>query len=262
MLAPPAGTSRVRFLTVHGIYVALQRRHHMHHNHQTKDYSHAWLTDEDKEEDLTSNMKWVRDNPAFRVTMPFFGWWMYLLGVPDGNHWFPNASGRLWNGTATHEYYKCFASVSIVAAAAYTLYFHVFEQNLTNLAYVMPSPRPDPAPLMSLHLRPPYEVTCTRQQINKKHALAKWRVSKHALAKWRVGRCVLGVQVLLRRPAGVLWLVARLRGTPHLRHTQPLSPRLPCFAPSLVCAPPRTHTHTRAHNIQHILTRTPRCCAV
>jgi len=116
------------------------RRHHMHHNHQTKDYSHAWLTDEDKDEDLTPNMKWVRDNPAFRVTMPFFGWWMYLLGVPDGNHWFPNAAGRLWKDTATHEYYKCFASVSIVAAAAYTLYFHVFEQNLTNLAYYYVGP--------------------------------------------------------------------------------------------------------------------------
>lgn len=80
------------------------RRHHMYHNHVDKDYSHPWYTPDKLEGDdpayglarMMEKAKWLR------ASFPFYGWAVYLWGMPDGSHFMPFAvlgkeSNRLWN---------------------------------------------------------------------------------------------------------------------------------------------------------------------
>jgi omega-3 fatty acid desaturase (delta-15 desaturase) len=104
------------------------QRHHMHHNHIDNDYSHPWITPEKIELPEYSNAKNLEENPWIRGLFPFFGWPVYLLGLPDGSHFFPFKNApfpdqRLFGEkTPARESAKCLVSTATVAAFAITLY--------------------------------------------------------------------------------------------------------------------------------------------
>ena len=110
----------------------------MYHNHIDKDYSYQWFT----EEKFAQNDEWFvrhfHKNPLLSITLPFYGWFMYLLGVKDGNHFFPISSDKLWNGTPKVEYTKCLVSTAVVAL--YAGIFYNFFGGLANMAYYYLAP--------------------------------------------------------------------------------------------------------------------------
>jgi omega-3 fatty acid desaturase (delta-15 desaturase) len=68
------------------------RRHHMYHNHETKDYSHAWYTPERMARSDEGMAQFFDKHPSLMATFPCFGWFVYLASLPDGCHFFPFAS--------------------------------------------------------------------------------------------------------------------------------------------------------------------------
>lgn len=106
------------------------RRHHMYHNHVDKDYSHPWYTP-DKLEGTDPDFALARAMENYtwlRFFFPFFGWAVYLFGLPDGSHFFPWAmnqkDNRLWKESYEldnnySEHTKCIISSTVVFAYAY-----------------------------------------------------------------------------------------------------------------------------------------------
>lgn len=90
------------------------RRHHMHHNHADKDYSHPWFTKERLRRPEEGQARFQDRNPLLRLAFPLVGWPIYLLGLPDGCHLLPIPFQRLWRNTPTVEYYKCLVSSAVV----------------------------------------------------------------------------------------------------------------------------------------------------
>ena len=64
------------------------RRHHMGHNHFVKDYSHPFVDGPDD--------KYYFNVVECTGTYSLFGWFFYMIGLPDGGHWIP-IGGRIWN---------------------------------------------------------------------------------------------------------------------------------------------------------------------
>lgn len=60
-----------------------------------------------------------------RVLFPFYGWHIYLYGMPDGSHYFPISTQRMWLDTDTKEKMKCLLSTAVVFAnlAAFYCFF-------------------------------------------------------------------------------------------------------------------------------------------
>eukprot|EP00035_Acanthoeca_spectabilis_P001001 m.76873 g.76873 ORF g.76873 m.76873 type:complete len:410 (+) comp10559_c1_seq2:164-1393(+) len=103
------------------------KRHHMFHNHVDKDYSHEWVTAEKKAAVAYPMTEFADNNPWIAPILPFVGWQLYLLGLPDGSHYFPLpgipfTGARLWDETPTHEMVKCVVSTSVVIGFATMLY--------------------------------------------------------------------------------------------------------------------------------------------
>lgn len=74
-----------------------------------------------------------------RFLFPFYGWAIYLYGMPDGSHFFPWSSQRLWKESPTSEYTKCIIStVSLIAWA--TVIYLACGQDLKNVAYYYGAP--------------------------------------------------------------------------------------------------------------------------
>lgn len=92
------------------------RRHHMYHNHEVKDYSHPWYTPERLEQPDEGLARMTHNYSIIRVLFPYYGWHLYLYGMPDGSHYFPFTSQRLWAETPVDEKNKCLLSTAVVVA--------------------------------------------------------------------------------------------------------------------------------------------------
>jgi len=90
------------------------RRHHLYHNHYTRDYSFPWFTSEDLKAATASVAHKIR------VTFPFTGFFMYLAGIPDGGHWLP-FGGRLWEHATFRRYLRGLVSSVSVGLFLFTL---------------------------------------------------------------------------------------------------------------------------------------------
>lgn len=84
-------------------------KHHLNHNHLTKDYSHQWYIKEHRE----------GQHPAIRMAyqtrmifLPFLYFVYLVLGIPDGGHVY--FYGRMWDGTTMKE--KVNASLSVITS--------------------------------------------------------------------------------------------------------------------------------------------------
>jgi fatty acid desaturase len=105
------------------------RRHHLNHNHLTKDYSHQWF--------IRGNGD-SREAPVPEVPAEDMVWWMklsyqtrniqlpilylvYLLvGVPDGGHVF--LYGKLWEGIDLKTKLRAYGSVAVSMLTATSLW--------------------------------------------------------------------------------------------------------------------------------------------
>jgi omega-3 fatty acid desaturase (delta-15 desaturase) len=90
----------------------------MYHNHEDKDYSHPWYTPERLSRPEEGLARMTHNNSLIRFLFPFYGWHIYLYGLPDGSHYFPFTSQRLWAETPAEDKYKCLLSTAVVAAYA------------------------------------------------------------------------------------------------------------------------------------------------
>lgn len=110
------------------------RRHHMYHNHVDKDYSHPWYTPERFQHEDESLARTFHNNWWLIITFPFYGWAVYLYGLPDGSHFFPFSSQRMWKDTPKIEHAKCLLSSSVVLAFLAAIYF-ICGQDIKTMAY-------------------------------------------------------------------------------------------------------------------------------
>ena len=86
-------------------------RHHLNHNHLSRDYSHQWFIREEKD-DLPKVFQLAYD---FRMLQLPFLYFVYLfLGIPDGGHVF--FYGRLWKDVSLKE--KLDGSISAMISVA------------------------------------------------------------------------------------------------------------------------------------------------
>lgn len=65
------------------------RRHHLYHNHAVKDYSHPWYTEERMQDPNEQLYRTMHQLPLLRSSFPLYGWFIYLIGKPDGSHFIP-----------------------------------------------------------------------------------------------------------------------------------------------------------------------------
>ena len=92
-------------------------KHHLNHNHLTRDYSHQWFIREKK------NTKRLRFQLIYQTRnfQHFFLYLVYLLiGVPDGGHVF--FYGRLWEGVPMKEKIRAALSVAVSITTALSLW--------------------------------------------------------------------------------------------------------------------------------------------
>lgn len=120
------------------------RRHHMYHNHVDKDYSHPWYTPDKLEKPEFGLARMMEKAPWLRATFPFYGWAVYLWGMPDGSHFVPMSftgaeNNRLWNESKEltqgySDHINCIISSSTVFAAAAAI-LHMCDWNWNTFAY-------------------------------------------------------------------------------------------------------------------------------
>lgn len=110
------------------------RKHHMYHNHVDKDYSHPWYTPDKLEKPEEWMAKLTDQHPWFRFFFPFIGWPVYLYGLPDGSHWIPFPTQRLWTECDAVEYKKCVLSTAVVVVFVMAFY-HMAGQDLMSVLY-------------------------------------------------------------------------------------------------------------------------------
>jgi len=110
------------------------RRHHMYHNHVEKDYSHPWYTPDRLERPDEGLARMMHEQHWLRAIFPFYGWHIYLYGMPDGSHYFPFTSTRLWNDAVFIERAKCVFSTLVVIAYAAAFYY-LFDSNFQTFAF-------------------------------------------------------------------------------------------------------------------------------
>lgn len=107
------------------------RRHHVHHNHKDRDYSHQWYVREEKD-DL---------HPFFQVAHKLrmlqlpFNYFIYLfVGVPDGGHVIFH--GRMWEGVPLKKKMDAAVSVAVSCATAGTLWYNMGTADFTVVCMV------------------------------------------------------------------------------------------------------------------------------
>jgi omega-3 fatty acid desaturase (delta-15 desaturase) len=91
------------------------RKHHLNHNHLTRDYSHQWFVREEQD-DLPSWIKLSYETRNFQLPLLYL---IYLLaGVPDGGHVF--LYGRLWQDASAQVKLRgaLSSAISLTTAAA------------------------------------------------------------------------------------------------------------------------------------------------
>mmetsp|Transcript_28258 Transcript_28258/g.48445 ORF Transcript_28258/g.48445 Transcript_28258/m.48445 type:complete len:376 (-) Transcript_28258:263-1390(-) len=99
------------------------RRHHMYHNHETKDYSHPWYTPERLARPEEGKGRMMHEHTWMRVMFPYIGWPLYLYGMPDGCHFIPFVTDRMWKESTDKEKRECYLSlVTVLAFAGFYIY--------------------------------------------------------------------------------------------------------------------------------------------
>jgi acyl-lipid omega-3 desaturase len=86
----------------------------MYHNHIDKDYSHPWYTPERLARDDESLARMLHSSglgDILRFLFPFYGWGIYIYGMPDGSHLIPFPEQRMWKESAASEHTKCLISL-------------------------------------------------------------------------------------------------------------------------------------------------------
>jgi len=111
------------------------RRHHMYHNHETKDYSHPWYTEKAELGEDETLYRFFRRHKNLMAIFPLFGWTAYLLGSPDGSHFIPFPSQRLWRESSKEEYVKCLVSTAVVAAYFYAFFVQASGCDVSTFAF-------------------------------------------------------------------------------------------------------------------------------
>eukprot|EP00980_Cylindrotheca_fusiformis_P006453 scaffold1376_cov125-Cylindrotheca_fusiformis.AAC.19 len=93
------------------------RKHHLGHNHLTRDYSHQWFVREEQDNlhPLIKLSHWTRN-----VQLPILYFVYLFLGIPDGGHVL--FYGRMWEGESDKEKLNALASVAVSMATAATLW--------------------------------------------------------------------------------------------------------------------------------------------
>jgi len=115
------------------------RRHHLYHNHEQKDYSHPWYTPEKMAQDDMWVYRLISKVPLFRALMPIYGWFYYLLWAPDGSHFFPFASQRMWAESDDNEKQKCIYS-SLWVGVNMAIVWFMCGQNWESVMYYYAAP--------------------------------------------------------------------------------------------------------------------------
>ena len=120
------------------------RRHHMYHNHVDKDYSHPWYTPDKMDKPGFELARMMEKAPWLRATFPFYGWYVYLWGMPDGSHYVPisftgDANNRLWNESLAlnknySDHTRCLIS-SATVLAAFAGIMHLCQWNWATFSY-------------------------------------------------------------------------------------------------------------------------------
>jgi acyl-lipid omega-3 desaturase len=111
----------------------------MYHNHIDKDYSHPWYTPDRLEREDEGAARLMHKAGILRFLFPFYGWAIYLYGMPDGSHFIPWASQRMWKESPNSEYTKCIIStVSCIAWAG--MIYVACGQDLKTMAYYYGAP--------------------------------------------------------------------------------------------------------------------------
>jgi len=96
----------------------------MYHNHEDKDYSHPWYTPERLARPEEAKGRMMQENAWMRLLFPYIGWQLYLYGMPDGSHFIPFMSQRMWRDSTEKERSECYLSmVTVVAFLGAYLYF-------------------------------------------------------------------------------------------------------------------------------------------
>lgn len=111
----------------------------MFHNHIEKDYSYSWFTPDVIAKEIDPMTLQLHKNKVIKFFLPFFGWFMYLLGVRDGNHFIPIKSQRLWQQTPRIESIKCLISTAVVGLFAAGNWF-AFGRSWKNVAFYYLAP--------------------------------------------------------------------------------------------------------------------------
>ena len=96
------------------------RKHHLHHNHLERDYSHQWYVREELD-DLHPAIQLAHSTRMLFLPVLYF---VYLfLGVPDGGHVL--FYGRMWEGHSLKEKLDGALSVAVSCATAGTLWHNM-----------------------------------------------------------------------------------------------------------------------------------------
>ncbi len=102
------------------------KKHHLGHNHLTRDYSHQWFIREDRDQlhPLIKLSHWSRN-----LQLPILYFVYLVLGVPDGGHvWL---YGRMWKGESDAEKRNGLISVAVSLATAATLWHSMGTADFT-----------------------------------------------------------------------------------------------------------------------------------
>lgn len=114
-------------------------RHHMYHNHYDKDYSHPWYSAERYEQSDEQFAKYFKERPFLRALFPLVGWFFYLYGLPDGSHFIPYASQRMWAESDNNERVKCIVS-SITCMISFACIYILCGSDMSNFLYYYIAP--------------------------------------------------------------------------------------------------------------------------
>ena len=98
-----------------------------------KDYSHPWYTEEKLKKPDENLARLMEDYPLVRAFFPIIGWALYLYGMPDGSHFIPFASQRMWQ-EHPEERGRCVLSTVVVLAYA-ALLLHLFNYDVAQVSY-------------------------------------------------------------------------------------------------------------------------------
>lgn len=120
------------------------RRHHMYHNHVDKDYSHPWYTPDKLDKPGFELARMMEKAPWLRASFPFYGWAVYLWGMPDGSHFIPmsftgEANNRIWKESLDlnknySDHTRCLISTTTVALA-FAGVMHLCSWNWATFCY-------------------------------------------------------------------------------------------------------------------------------